>query len=103
MIADNFGRRFPILPWLPRFSLLRPFGRALGSAVLSSLLEHPSMNIISHSQTVSTSPRLETKTGAEALLKAAEQIASRLEHGKAVTSGDLRQIMMEALALEACL
>ncbi|MBO9111923.1 MULTISPECIES: bifunctional class I SAM-dependent methyltransferase/DEAD/DEAH box helicase [Rhizobium/Agrobacterium group] len=55
------------------------------------------MNIISHSQTVSASPRLETKTGAEALLKAAEQIASRLEHGKAVTSGDLRQLMMEAL------
>ncbi|MGR9363621.1 strawberry notch-like NTP hydrolase domain-containing protein (plasmid) [Rhizobium leguminosarum] len=55
------------------------------------------MNIIPHPQTVSASPRLDTKTGAEALINVAEQIASRLEHGKAVTSGDLRQIMMEAL------
>jgi predicted RNA methylase len=55
------------------------------------------MNIISHSQTVTVSPRLEIKSGAEALINAAEQIASRLEHGKAVTSGDLRQLMMEAL------
>jgi len=51
------------------------------------------MNIISHPQTVSASPRLETKTGAEALLKAAEQVTSLLEHGKAITAGDLRQIM----------
>jgi len=55
------------------------------------------MNIIPHPQTVSASPRLDTKTGAEALINAAEQIASRLEHGKAVTLGDLRQLMMEAL------
>ncbi|ACI59568.1 putative methylase/helicase (plasmid) [Rhizobium leguminosarum bv. trifolii WSM2304] len=51
------------------------------------------MNIISHPQTVSASSRLETKTGAEALLKAAEQVTSLLEHGKVVTAGDLRQIM----------
>jgi predicted RNA methylase len=55
------------------------------------------MNIIPHPQTVSASPRLDTKTGGEALINAAEQIVSRLEHGKAVTSGDLRQIMTEAL------
>ncbi|RFB83029.1 hypothetical protein B5K11_35670 [Rhizobium leguminosarum bv. trifolii] len=51
------------------------------------------MNIISHPQTVSASPHLEIKTGAEALLKAAEQVTSLLEHGKAVTAGDLRQIV----------
>ncbi|AYG70785.1 MULTISPECIES: strawberry notch-like NTP hydrolase domain-containing protein [unclassified Rhizobium] len=51
------------------------------------------MNIISHPQTVSTSPRPATKTGAEALLKAAEQVTSLMEHGKVVTAGDLRQIM----------
>lgn len=54
------------------------------------------MNIPSHPQTISTSPRLETKTGAEALIKAAEQITSLLEHGQVVSTGDLRQIMMEA-------
>lgn len=51
------------------------------------------MNIISQPQTVSASPRPETKTGAEVLLKAAEQVTSLLEHGKGVTAGDLRQIM----------
>ncbi|NLS07470.1 methylase [Rhizobium sp. P32RR-XVIII] len=55
------------------------------------------MNIISHPRTISTSPRLETRTGAEAVIWAAEQIMSLLEHGNVVTSGDLRQIMMEAL------
>ena len=54
------------------------------------------MNIPSHPQTISTSPRLETKTAAEALIKAAEQITSLLEHGQVVSTGDLRQIMMEA-------
>lgn len=93
MIADSFSWRFPIPLWLPDYAPSDPFGRALGSAVLSSLLEHPSMNIISHPQTVSASPRLETKTRTEAVLKAAEQVTSLLEHGKVVTAGDLRQIM----------
>ncbi|MCA2411440.1 bifunctional class I SAM-dependent methyltransferase/DEAD/DEAH box helicase [Rhizobium leguminosarum] len=53
------------------------------------------MNIISHPQTVSTSPRLETKTGADALMNAADQIRSLLEEGKVPTTADLRQIMME--------
>ena len=51
------------------------------------------MNIISHPQTVSASPSLETKTGAEALINAAKQIMSLLEHGQVVSTGDLRQIM----------
>jgi predicted RNA methylase len=54
------------------------------------------MNIISHSQTVPTSPRLETKTRAEALIDAAGQITLLLEQGKVVTTTDLRQIMIEA-------
>lgn len=54
------------------------------------------MNIISHSQTVSVSPRLEIKTGVEALIKAAEQLTSLLEHGQVVSTGALRQVMMEA-------
>ncbi|TIX93310.1 bifunctional class I SAM-dependent methyltransferase/DEAD/DEAH box helicase [Rhizobium sp. P44RR-XXIV] len=55
------------------------------------------MNIISHPHTVSTSPRLETKTRADALIGAAGRITSLLEQGKVVTTGDLRQIMIEAL------
>ena len=51
------------------------------------------MNIISHPQTVSTSPRIETKTDAEALIDAAAQVMSLLERGKTVTTADLRQTM----------
>ncbi|WP_188080114.1 hypothetical protein [Neorhizobium sp. P12A] len=53
------------------------------------------MNIISHAHTVSTSPRLETETRAGALMEAAGRITSRLE--QIVSTGDLRQIMIEAL------
>ncbi|OWK24760.1 hypothetical protein AJ87_18725 [Rhizobium yanglingense] len=55
------------------------------------------MNIISHPHTVSTSPHLETKTLADALIGAAGRITLLLEQGKVVTTGDLRQIMIEAL------
>ncbi len=55
------------------------------------------MNIISHPQTVSAPSRLETKSRANELIEAAGRIASLLEQGKVVTSGDLRQIMIEAL------
>ncbi|MCP2138643.1 putative RNA methylase [Rhizobium sp. SLBN-94] len=51
------------------------------------------MNIFSHPQTVSTSPRPKFKSRAEALIDAAGRITSLLERGKAVTTGDLRQIM----------
>ncbi|NTI78610.1 strawberry notch family protein [Rhizobium rhizogenes] len=54
------------------------------------------MNIISH-QTVSAPSRLETKSRADELIEAAGRIALLLEQGKVVTSGDLRQLMMEAL------
>ncbi|SCB47020.1 strawberry notch family protein [Rhizobium multihospitium] len=55
------------------------------------------MNIISHPRTVSAPSRLETKSRADELIEAAGRIASLLEQGKVVTSGDLRQIMIEAL------
>ncbi|CDZ54086.1 strawberry notch family protein [Neorhizobium galegae] len=54
------------------------------------------MSIISHPQTVSTSPRPHVRSSAEALLDAAAQITSLLERGKAVGTADLRQIMNEA-------
>ncbi|MBY3516487.1 methylase [Rhizobium laguerreae] len=53
------------------------------------------MNIISHPQIVSTSPRPDIKTRAEALMDAGGQITQRLEHGKLLTTADLRQIMTE--------
>ncbi len=55
------------------------------------------MNIISHPQTVSVPSRLETKSRADELIEAAGRVASLLQQGKVVTSGDLRQIMIEAL------
>jgi predicted RNA methylase len=54
------------------------------------------MNIISHPQTVSTSPRPHVRSSAEGLLDAAAQITSLLERGKAVGTADLRQVMIEA-------
>lgn len=54
------------------------------------------MNIISHPQTVSAFPRLEAKTGAEALIHAAQQIASLLEQGKVLATADLRQLMTDS-------
>ncbi len=53
------------------------------------------MNIISQPQTVSTSLHLEIKSHAEALIDAAGRITSLLDRDKAVTPGDLRQIMTE--------
>ncbi|OOO27814.1 methylase [Agrobacterium salinitolerans] len=53
------------------------------------------MNIISHPQTVSAPSRLETKSRDNELIEAAGRIASLLEQGKVVISGDLRQIMTE--------
>ncbi|WP_064696201.1 bifunctional class I SAM-dependent methyltransferase/DEAD/DEAH box helicase [Rhizobium aegyptiacum] len=53
------------------------------------------MNIISQPQTVSTSLHLEIKSHAEALIDAAGRVTSLLDRGKAVTPGDLRQIMTE--------
>ncbi|MBX4870201.1 methylase [Rhizobium bangladeshense] len=53
------------------------------------------MNIISHPQTVSTSPRSLAKSSAERIVGAAAQITPFLERGKAVVSADLRQIMSE--------
>ena len=50
-----------------------------GLPVLSSLLEHPSMNIVSHPQIVSASPRPDIKTRAEALMDAGGKITLRLE------------------------
>ncbi|MGO7565814.1 hypothetical protein ACC754_44145, partial [Rhizobium johnstonii] len=57
-ITGGLSRRSPILPWQPNF-VPPPFGMTLGSPVLSSLLEHPSMNIISHPQIVSRRKRRE--------------------------------------------
>ncbi|TAU38941.1 methylase (plasmid) [Rhizobium leguminosarum] len=53
------------------------------------------MDIISHSQIVSTSPRPDIKTRAEALMDAGGKITLRLEQGKLLTTADLRQIMTE--------
>ncbi|TCL65761.1 strawberry notch family protein [Rhizobium sp. BK251] len=53
------------------------------------------MNIISHSQTVSTLTRPDAQNRAGGLLQAAAQILSLLERGKAVATVDLRQIMAE--------
>ncbi|NEI95969.1 methylase [Rhizobium leguminosarum] len=53
------------------------------------------MNIISHSQIVSTSPRPDIKTRTEALMDAGGQITAFLEQGKVLTTPDLRQIMTE--------
>jgi hypothetical protein len=53
------------------------------------------MNIISHPQTVSAPSCLETKSRADELIEAAGRIASLLEQGEVVTSGDLRHIMTE--------
>lgn len=51
------------------------------------------MNIISHPQIISTSPRPDVKTRAETLMDAGGQILSLLEQGKVLTTADLRQIM----------
>lgn len=56
------------------------------------------MNIISRPHTVSAPSRLKTKSRADELIEAAGRVASLLQQGKVVTSGDLRQIMIEALA-----
>ncbi|WFU13341.1 bifunctional class I SAM-dependent methyltransferase/DEAD/DEAH box helicase (plasmid) [Rhizobium sp. CB3090] len=56
------------------------------------------MNIISYPQSVSAPSRFETKSRADELIEAAGRIASLLEQGKVVTSGDLRQNMIEALS-----
>ncbi|MBX4893470.1 MULTISPECIES: strawberry notch-like NTP hydrolase domain-containing protein [Rhizobium] len=53
------------------------------------------MNIVSHPQIVSTSPRPDIKTRAEALMDAGGQITPFLEQGKVLTTADLRQIMTE--------
>ncbi|MBY5848046.1 methylase [Rhizobium leguminosarum] len=53
------------------------------------------MNIISHSQIVSTSPRPDIRTRAEALMDAGGKITPLLEQGKVLTTADLRQIMTE--------
>ncbi|API55186.1 MULTISPECIES: strawberry notch-like NTP hydrolase domain-containing protein [Rhizobium] len=53
------------------------------------------MNIISHPQTVSTSPRPDIKTRAEALIDAGGKITPLLEQGKVLTTADLQQIMTE--------
>ncbi|MEN0117829.1 MAG: bifunctional class I SAM-dependent methyltransferase/DEAD/DEAH box helicase [Agrobacterium cavarae] len=53
------------------------------------------MNIISHRQNASTSPRPDIKTRPEAFMNAAGQITSLLEQGKVLTSADLRRIMTE--------
>lgn len=53
------------------------------------------MNIISHRQNVSTSPRPDIKTRPEAFRNAAGQVTSRLEQGKVLTSADLRRIMTD--------
>ncbi|MBY5637877.1 methylase [Rhizobium leguminosarum] len=53
------------------------------------------MNIISHPQIVSSSPRLETKTGADALMNAGGRITPLLEQGRVLGTADLRQIMTE--------
>ncbi|MGM4884854.1 strawberry notch-like NTP hydrolase domain-containing protein [Rhizobium sp. 62_C5_N11_2] len=53
------------------------------------------MNIISYPQTVSAPSRIATNSRADDLIEAAGRIASLLEQGKVVTSGDLRQVMTE--------
>ncbi|NEI66252.1 strawberry notch family protein [Rhizobium leguminosarum] len=53
------------------------------------------MNIISHCQIVSTSPRPDIKTRTEALIDAGGRITPLLEQGKVLTTADLRQIMTE--------
>ncbi|QKK27874.1 strawberry notch-like NTP hydrolase domain-containing protein [Rhizobium hidalgonense] len=53
------------------------------------------MNIISHPQIVSTSPRPDIKTRTEALMDAGGQITAFQEQGKVLTTADLRQIMTE--------
>ena len=52
------------------------------------------MNIISHPQNISTSPRPTARTSAWALIHGAEQIRS-LEQGKGIATADLRQVMTE--------
>ncbi|MGO7185844.1 strawberry notch-like NTP hydrolase domain-containing protein [Rhizobium brockwellii] len=53
------------------------------------------MNIISQPQIVSTSPRPDIKTRAEALMDAGAQITLLLEQGKVLATAALRQIMTE--------
>ncbi|TBY87040.1 class I SAM-dependent methyltransferase, partial [Rhizobium leguminosarum bv. viciae] len=53
------------------------------------------MNIISHSQTVSTSTRPHSQNRAGALMDAGSQITPLLEQGKVLTTADLRQIITE--------
>ncbi|GEM_PF-2435639 len=52
------------------------------------------MNIISHPQNISTSPRPTARTSAWALIHGAEQIRS-LEQGKGIATADRRQVMTE--------
>lgn len=52
------------------------------------------MNITSHPQNVSTSPRPVARTSAGALIHGAEQIRS-LEQSKGIATADLRQVMTE--------
>jgi predicted RNA methylase len=53
------------------------------------------MNIISHPQTVSISPRPDVKSRTEALMDVAAQITSLLGRGKAVAAADLRTLMTD--------
>ncbi|TAV42946.1 strawberry notch family protein [Rhizobium leguminosarum] len=51
------------------------------------------MNIISHPQNISTTPRSHVASSAEGLMDAAAQVMFLLERGKTVATTDLRQIM----------
>ncbi|WP_261327473.1 strawberry notch-like NTP hydrolase domain-containing protein [Rhizobium leguminosarum] len=51
------------------------------------------MNIISHPQNISTTPRSHVGSSAEGLMDAAAQVMFLLERGKTVATTDLRQIM----------
>ncbi|MBY5735279.1 methylase [Rhizobium leguminosarum] len=53
------------------------------------------MNIISHPQNISTTPRSHVGGSAEGLMDAAAQVMFLLERGKTVATTDLRQIMNE--------
>lgn len=67
----------------------------MSHAVLLSLSEYFSMNIISHPQNVSISPRPDVKSGAGAHMDVAAQITSLLERGEAVGAADLRTLMTD--------
>ncbi|MDI5930228.1 strawberry notch family protein, partial [Rhizobium leguminosarum] len=51
------------------------------------------MNIISHPQNISTTPRSHVESSTEGLMDAAAQVMFLLERGKTVATTDLRQIM----------